>query len=366
VRLSVWRGTTAIVDAVGVVDADVMQSRRFCFAELPSGSQLGRLRHHGLAFGHWVRQVGAGSPLLGGIHVLLAADAAYAKQLAVTIQGISSVVDGRPHVVHVMHDAAQRAVLDPVTECASDDVQVCWVAVAGDAVDRRSASPLLDHPRFYRLRAEWMLPDSIDRVLYFDVDVIVRQSLVGLWETELGHAAVGAVRDAYTPTIAAGLRWRELGVEPHLPYFNSGVLCIPLRRWRDERVGARAEDLIVSGAVGPSDQDALNVVLAGRVETLEPRWNLQTHHLSGDSCPAWGVEPRSTLEAALADPAVVHFCGGTFNRPWVEPSRSPFREQWCEYLDRTPWAGWRPRREAAPRRALRRARRSARVLLRGR
>ncbi|MEX1007530.1 MAG: glycosyltransferase family 8 protein [Acidimicrobiia bacterium] len=298
------------------------------------------------------------------VNLVVAADSSYVKQLAVTISGISATAGGRRHVVHLLHDAAERRHLDPVAACASDEVELSWIDVRATA--RRDSIPAaLAYPSFYRLHAERLLPETLDRILYLDIDVIIRRPLAELWELDLGSAMVGAVRDAYRHSMVRALPWRELGLEPSLPYFNSGVLCIPLDRWRVEGIGAQAEDLVVRGVVGPSDQDALNIVLAGRAQPIDPRWNVQTHHLVGDTCPAWETEPRELLEAALADPAIVHFCGGTFNRPWVEPSRNPYRQEWFEWLDRTPWAGWRPRRESAMRRALRRAGRAGRVLTRG-
>ena len=73
---------------------------------------------------------------------------------------------------------------------------------------------------------------------------------------------------------------------------------------------------------------------------------------------------RDDLDAALADPAIVHYAGD--DKPWLERSSVRFRQLWWEVLAETPWAG-KYAGERTSRRAevIRRARWAAAILVRG-
>ena len=109
------------------------------------------------------------------------------------------------------------------------------------------------------------------------------------------------------------------------------------------------------------DGCALNVVLANDWAALHPTWNVQSYHLTGDECLAFAAEGRDRVDEAVADPAIVHFTGGSFNRPWQAPCGNPYRDEWLACLDRTAWRGWRPKPAPAFARALGRTQRALRV-----
>ena len=171
-----------------------------------------------------------------------------------------------------------------------------------------------------------------------------------LWARDLGDSLLGAVRDpvlpwAATPAGGAGpsgiLEWKDLGLSPDMPYFNAGVLLVPLPRWRERAVGARALDLLREHVFLLGDQCALNAVVAGDWVQVEPRWNLQGGHLAPNGTLAWVTESSDDLERAMRDPAVIHFTHFR-RRQWQAQSDYPNRALWFEDLDRTAWAGWRP------------------------
>lgn len=133
--------------------------------------------------------------------------------------------------------------------------------------------------------------------------------------------------------------WRTLRLSPREPYFNNGVMLVDVDVWRREGIRARAIDLMRSHALPYGEQDALNVMFAGKWKRLHPRWNLQAGHFH-DPCLAWVTEEIQDLDRALTDPAVVHFNGP--DKPWKYGCRHPFASRWFECLDRTPDRGWRP------------------------
>ncbi len=303
------------------------------------------------------------------IELALAGDAAFKMQVAATLASLASTMSEECRVF-VLHDGYSAEDRRRITAGATDAVQIEWLYAPSP--DTRAA--LLPsgwvEATVYRLRLEELLPADVERVIYLDTDIVVLDSLAPLWSSSAPRDTTHAVRSGSVPWIcgSGGLPWRELGLSPDLPYFNAGVLVIPLDRWRGAQVSARALELMRTRQIARGDQGALNAVLAGDWEQLDPRWNLAGGHLDPRGSLAWFTEGVDVMTAALEHPAVVHFTRGTsLGRPWELRCTHPYRDRWFEMLDRTSWAGWRPQPPdmRVPVRVARRLRRTAQTLLRG-
>jgi lipopolysaccharide biosynthesis glycosyltransferase len=179
-----------------------------------------------------------------------------------------------------------------------------------------------------KLQVPTLLPATVSKVLWLDADILALASITELWDRELGDHLAWAAPDALVPRVSSPFgvgAHRELGLDPAVPYFNSGVMLINLDRWRREGVFRRALDYLQHhpGQVYFWDQEALNAVLAGHWGCLDPRWNW--------SPSLSGPEPA---------PALVHFTGNL--KPWRCAGRSPWHARYYELLDQTAWRGWRP------------------------
>lgn len=184
-----------------------------------------------------------------------------------------------------------------------------------------------------------VLPDSVERVLYLDCDTIILQSLHRLWEVNLKGAVLGAVME---PTIYDSVK-EQIGLNPQEPYYNSGVLLIDLKRWREENVQQELVEYFLghNGALGFGDQDTINAVLRGKIRTLSPRYNFFSNYryFRYDTLvkllPAYSCCPRAAWEEAKRHPAVVHFAGD--ERPWRAGNRNPYRLAYRKYKRMTVW-----------------------------
>ena len=77
-----------------------------------------------------------------------------------------------------------------------------------------------------------MLPEHVDRVLYLDCDTVIVRSIENMWKESLGGAILGAVME---PTIYEAVK-ESIGLEKEDGYYNSGVLLVDMKRWREERI----------------------------------------------------------------------------------------------------------------------------------
>lgn len=191
---------------------------------------------------------------------------------------------------------------------------------------------------YYRLYLTELLTQDIDKVLYLDGDAIVRHSLLPLWNTDLGENALAAVSDCSSGNIEY---YNRLKYPYELGYFNSGVLLINLKYWREHQVLNDFESYMEkhADAIKCHDQDVLNVVFCEKKILVPLKYNLQNIFFKKkrNSFDYWKLE-KELLEA-FADPCIVHFT--TSNKPWrkyqIDPH--PFSSTWYKYQNMTKWRG---------------------------
>ena len=192
-----------------------------------------------------------------------------------------------------------------------------------------------------RLFMWYMLPESVERVLYLDCDTVVLQSLKHLWKENLEGNVVGAVME---PTIYQAVKESiDLGEED--PYYNSGVLLVDLKQWREQNIQGKLLEFWKrkGGKLFASDQDVLNGTLKGQIHTLMPRYNFFTNYryfsyreLVRQGKTYRAVTPRE-LQMAKKHPSIIHYMGD--ERPWVAGNFNHYRRAYELYLAKTPWAG---------------------------
>ncbi|MEQ1898451.1 MAG: glycosyltransferase family 8 protein [Vicinamibacterales bacterium] len=208
-------------------------------------------------------------------------------------------------------------------------VRLHWRKLDLSAVD--PYWPGLNNPRdttcYYRLFLGDTLPETVDRVLFLDADLLIHRDLAELWHLPFEGNIAMAVPDAYPrghrsrlSRIAFADGQRFTG---DTPYFNAGVQLIDLSRWRTERIGSRACELLwkYKDQLDGRDQDALNITLAGRWKRLPPTWNFHELPEGPDDWDAGGASPTEVADA-VRHPAILHYIGWKpWSRAW-RPHRS--------------------------------------------
>jgi lipopolysaccharide biosynthesis glycosyltransferase len=198
-------------------------------------------------------------------------------------------------------------------------IDIVWYRYAKDPLARLPLWGRAVPGMYERVLAPDALPDTLERAIYLDADLLVLDAVDVLWQVDLGGLIIGAVQDAVIPRVSSPLglrRYRELGCRAEDPYFNAGVLVIDLEAWKRQHIGQRALEYLerYERSVNLTDQDALNAVLHNRWKPLEDRWNVVAGLAGRPRLEPRGIEP-SRMAAAARDPAIVHFYG--YLKPWV-------------------------------------------------
>ncbi len=204
---------------------------------------------------------------------------------------------------------------DPIPEAfrplIHPSVQTVATLPATRADRDEAEGPRLTSAHFLRLTAIEQITQEFERVLYLDADVFLRWGDVSdLALLDLAEKPLAAVRDislwfgaphGKNRAYHAGL---PENVQGH--YFNSGVLLVQSRIYRDLAISSRA---IALWETNPElckfgDQSALNRVVDGNWAELSAGWNWQA------------ILPVKAMIASR-NPRLVHFVGHT--KPWQDP-----------------------------------------------
>ena len=194
--------------------------------------------------------------------LLVTLDQNYLPQLRVMLLSLrvnNPSLNGRVHLLH-------RAIPDGELAALADDLARIGFSLEPVRVDPglfEGAPVTKQYPQemYYRLLAARFLPESLDRALYLDPDLLVINPIDALWRADMDGMLFAAAPHTGITELANSVNRIRLGTQ--CKYFNSGVLLIDLARAREE---IRPEALFAyveehrAGLLLP-DQDVLNAPL---------------------------------------------------------------------------------------------------------
>lgn len=279
--------------------------------------------------------------------VVIAFDYRYAMPAAVMLASIErSLRDGDRCTVWAAAFAVDAQLRRRIT-AGRDRLDVRWIEradefVAGLATSRHGLYSHIPPSTYITVVLDRIVPPEVTRLVYIDVDTVVRRSVCELAAADLEGRALGAVRDFGFPSLASpgGLaRWRALRCDGSAPYLNTGVMVVDIPRWREARIGDRAlEYARTESHLNLLDQEALNATLRGEFTTLPLEWNSQAwagEHAAQNAL-IYSVAPTAEVDRALERPAIVHYCGP--RKPWLASKPAvAFADEWNECRSHTAW-----------------------------
>ncbi|KAF8622025.1 hypothetical protein AX15_007315 [Amanita polypyramis BW_CC] len=181
-----------------------------------------------------------------GINVVLTINSAYAMPAAVTIRSILERTPGRITIYVVDYGLSEKDKEDIILSVPlhADSTLMYLQPPMGLASEMGVTWSKLD--------LHQIVP--VERILYLDVDILVRHDLKELWETDLKGASIGAAVDIGYPMGHSGIK--------RGPYFNAGVLLMDLAKIRSSAAQLRATGAAHADSKH-KDQDALNIHFEG-------------------------------------------------------------------------------------------------------
>ncbi|WP_241807328.1 glycosyltransferase family 8 protein [Latilactobacillus sakei] len=269
------------------------------------------------------------------IAIMVAADEQYADQLLLTLKSIREHCPLETAVdLFVLSSHLSPTTKSAVARLLALPHHVSFIAINPRRIKNFPGNNHFDQTAYYRILApQILLAKHIERVLYLDLDTLIRTDLTPLYNSDLENNIIGAVIDP-----GKALTLKRLGVpqsQANNIYFNAGVLLIDTVLWERHHISQKILAMMVPypGRRVNDIQDTLNVVLAGRAKLLAPQWNVQNTILFKTYEPI-NNEYRQLFKQVIKAPKIIHFT--TEKKPWEVFLNHPYMPEYQTYLAQLP------------------------------
>lgn len=247
------------------------------------------------------------------INILVTLDENYIPYLNVML---FSLLHSNPDCrfdVYLLHSGIPETAVESTRQILKDAGRLILVP-AGD-MGLQDAPTTARYPReiYFRIFAARYLPETLDRILYLDPDIIVNGSVKELYAMEMGDYFFAAA--SHTGALIRKFNEIRLDMEEESPYINSGVMLMNLSLLRREQ---KPEDVLNfiekrKNLLILPDQDIISSLYGSRILALDTfRYNM-TERLFMRHAP---FEERLTLAWIRRNCVIIHYCGR--NKPWKE------------------------------------------------
>lgn len=243
------------------------------------------------------------------IHIALTFDDNFWAPAFATMRSVCLFTHRRDELVfHLLHRTLTNEHQTDLERIQAEfPVELRWYDLDQYAMFRDIASRMPENRRlsnivYARLLIDRLVGSDVERILYLDCDMLVRDDISLLFNVDLGGHSIAAVRDTSGAFITGQrdlLKNRDI-FDPADPYFNAGLVLIDIGRWREADIVRHLEEAYASGVMQRIyyDQDLLNLIFRRKWLNLPWRWNV--------------IDARPMHEGL--DPAIAHYTGEA--KPW--------------------------------------------------
>ena len=272
------------------------------------------------------------------INIVLCSDNNYAQHIAVVMASIMANTKAQVCFFVINDNISQGKIIKLRSTAAKFNTVIEFIDVPKEKFTNVYLSGHVSKAAYFRLALADIMPDDIEKVIYLDVDLLVYDDIKKLWQNDIKEYALAAVPDFGIMASNRLCRQKKevIGLPKGKEYFNSGVLLINLKKWRQENYTKQILDIIHKNQFPHHDQDALNKLFMNNWLTLDLRWNIIP--------PVYNLFPkvlfnkffRKQALEAKRNPAIVHYAGRY--KPWEFALHAGFNDMYYKYLKQTAFA----------------------------
>lgn len=260
---------------------------------------------------------------MGCINICLACDNNYAKYAGVVIASVLNNSNPEDNLnIYILDGGIENDKKNEILELKSiKDCNIHFIQIDESMFEdykKVATHEYISIATYYRLRLAKLLPD-VERIIYFDCDMVVNTSLAELFNIDLGDNIIAGVRD---------INKRMLKKNPE--YINAGMVMFDLTKIREHNIEQKFYDWTNEHyeTIKMGDQEIINEVLKGQIKIVDDEWNVQSSNFTNRS-------------SYTKHPKVIHYVAR--RKPWHFGSFSIHRQLYFENLQLTPWKlnGWK-------------------------
>lgn len=181
--------------------------------------------------------------------------------------------------------------------------------------------------------------EGIDRIIYLDSDMVISGDIKDLWDIDLEEYVIAGVETLHTIEDNA-----KIGYTQDDRAINDGMVLMNLKEWREGQYLEKCQAFIkkYNGEPPVLSEGTINAVCKDRMKIIHPRYNLMSAIVGENVKRIEGLTGRryysqKMIDEATANPCIIHFLSGFYNRPWCKHCSHPLKDEYLKYRELTKW-----------------------------
>lgn len=264
------------------------------------------------------------------IDLLVTFDKKYIKPFQVMLKSLAASNSQESFHIWLLHSAIPDGDLQDLVEyCSSHSMTLTWIQVDRSVFETAPVSKQYPQEMYYRLLAPLLLPDTLDKVLYIDPDILVINPVRPLWEMQLGDYVFAAASHSSIFEIINDVNMMRLGKDHD--YYNTGIILMDLVKARKTVKKADIFDCVrerMDMLILP-DQDVFNLLYGACTLQLDDNiWNYDARYFSAYLLRSEG---KCNIDWVMQNTVFLHFCGK--QKPWRVKSSNRFSALYKHYMN---------------------------------
>lgn len=225
------------------------------------------------------------------------------------------------------------------------------ILINSQLFDDANISGHITQETYYRLLAQDLLPEQLDRVLYLDADIIATDSLQEFYympfEKNDGTGCYYVVCEGPGISKRARAVYDNLEIPYEYPYFNAGVLLMNLSLLREKYDTKTSLEYICRKGenLNNHDQDTLNALFYDKVKYVD--WHIYNQtilHITDENEANMRLENAKIIHFAGPDKPWNHdYSSWYFNEFWKYACRAGYRALYAKILTQRVWKNMKRR-----------------------
>lgn len=213
--------------------------------------------------------------------------------------------------VYLLHNSLDDKMMEPTQRILGSRGHIHLLKIEEIGLDDAPTTDRYPKEIYYRIFAAKYLPNTLERILYLDPDLIVNGSLRELYDMPMETAFFAAA--SHIGNVLHFINEVRLNMDEEMPYINSGVMLINLQQLRKEQTYSEVFAYIndYKARLILPDQDIISGLYGNRIIPLDPyRYNMTERlfmfHKQG--------EDKVDIDFIRKNSVIIHYCGR--NKPW--------------------------------------------------
>lgn len=249
------------------------------------------------------------------IHLLFAINQNFTGLLCNCLKSIFRNGGAERYEIYILHSDLNESAEDYIKQSVGDKGICTFIRIDDTVFEGFPETGRYPKQIYYRMIAPLYLPAELDRILYLDVDLVVINSLLELYNMDFDGSYYIAC--SHTKSALTKVNQFRLGVEKDVPYINTGVLLMNLQLLRNQisierlrQVTKKFEKKLIL-----PDQDLLTILHGSNIKLIDTmRYNLSDRDLLTHNANL--SNEYLDLDWVRENAVIIHYYGK--NKPWKE------------------------------------------------